>query len=800
MNKSKALILIVIVLTITVISTSTALAADSGAIDTAGEQTCMNLCAAKDYEGASECFKNFRDRGNAYLATAQCALNNYDDSDAVTYAIKAADEKKRWIQWIRRIPGVSSKIKTGGLAECYMLAYVASGGSYESQAISYAKTSGMCMDSPDRQACAEQYLQSKVAQFQTRTGITSRNSGSIESKGVSGQVTDAEGHPIKNAKVTLICGSKKKSKYLDENGRYSFTIKELEINNPLEICREGKLYVKLTYTDPKDNETKFIYKWNNKPVYFYKKFKLNSEADLTQNFQLTEGLPAASYGGEPSDLSQMDDWGISYYEMTRVYEYYRDVLKVDMKYKMPMDVFLFVAGAGSTHFSPAHSNSRIVIMEHDSDKNNSNRPRNREWHEFSHFIQYNNYGKWPQPPNPSAVPEINHMGYSNPNTADSFCEGFAEFMPLMIAKHYGEADWKNYASWGTLDKKIKTWQKYGRDEELAIAATFLDLVDPKDDDQVEIQFMDLWNIIKDYRQSMYVVYTAVKQKFPDQVAQIDAAYIENGFFNDKTNGTGKWEPKESWQNYDHDNVVDFNEPKIDYANETGLNKPWMIRQANEEPGYSANYQRPKRENTVKAPGNFIKTDSKWPYFTAKVTFNGNPEYNYEVRLDNIDGMTFFYVPGWENDADIVIEPAGIQHTSKLEFSVADFEDAGFTPVEQGYYVEHDFGIIGDHNPNENVMTQTLDDDIPYWDTKDQLADEEDYVYEYDEEFLDYEEGADLITADGTTFSSGETGGFPWKWILLAVVVLLVVWKLKKKKGRKSKHDDAEKPQKHNKKK
>ncbi|MBN1502310.1 carboxypeptidase regulatory-like domain-containing protein [Candidatus Woesearchaeota archaeon] len=748
------------------------------------DSNCVQLCNAEDYEGATKCFRESRDPPSAYLATATCAFNAYKDAAAEEYALKAAGSYHEWTTFLNKFG--KTFIYTGGLGETYTLAYVASGGArHESKAMQYLRTSRQCQQADDTELCATQYFNSVVARYQQRNIQGARVAYTKTGQAFQGKITDTEGHPIKHAKITLVCGATTASRYLDANGNYKFTAAELNITSPMQLCTEAKIFVKLEYHDPTDkDEIKFVYLWNSNPVYFYKKFNLASEADLTQNFQLNESLPAAQYGGLPNDLTEIDDFGISYYEMARVYEYYRDILKVDMKYKMPVHVLMFVGGTDSTHYTPEPANSRIVIRDIDSDKSNSNRPKNREWHEFSHFVQYNNYGKWPQPPAGSAVPEVNHNGYSNPNTADSFCEGFAEFMPLMIAKHYGEADWRVYASWGNMDKKIKAWQNYGRSEEMAVSATFLDLVDPKDDDNVEIPFMDLWDIIKDYRQNNYVVYTAVKQKFDKQKDAIDLLYINNGFFNDKTRGNGSWEPKESWHNLNHDNVIDANELRIDYAQEPNLGRPWMIRQDNEEPGYSANYQRAKRENAVRLPGHFIKVNNKVPLYKVKVTFADNPEYNYDTTADNINGMIFFEIPSWENNAKIIVEPIGVKFTKPLEFTSLEFEAAGNKPLEQGYFVEHNFGITDSVPQPAAITTQTLDDDIPYWETKDLVAKPEDYKYTYVEQKADYEKGEKLIS----TNRAAPKSGFFFIWIIVGIALILIVILIlslgKKKKHRK----------------
>ena len=58
-----------------------------------------------------------------------------------------------------------------------------------------------------------------------------------------------------------------------------------------------------------------------------------------------------------------------------------------------------------------------------SDVNNGSRPDNREWHEFGHHFMADAFGNLL----PVDGPRVNHDGYKNTTTSDSWIEGFAEF-------------------------------------------------------------------------------------------------------------------------------------------------------------------------------------------------------------------------------------------------------------------------------------------------------------------------------------------------------------------------------------
>jgi hypothetical protein len=113
-----------------------------------------------------------------------------------------------------------------------------------------------------------------------------------------------------------------------------------------------------------------------------------------------------------------------------------------------------------------------------------------QYHEFSHFAMHTMYGAtWDQ-----MITEKNHGGYANPTTKDSWLEGFAHFMAVVIAnemEHYWAdiPSGKNpalYPMCGSLDADYKAWEKEGKAEEFAMAGVLWDLID---EDRVDEDFL-----------------------------------------------------------------------------------------------------------------------------------------------------------------------------------------------------------------------------------------------------------------------------------------------------------------------
>ncbi|MBU4201945.1 MAG: carboxypeptidase-like regulatory domain-containing protein [Candidatus Altiarchaeota archaeon] len=523
---------------------------------------------------------------------------------------------------------------------------------------------------------------------------------------VTGKITDGAGHAIKHAQVTFNYKKRNYNSTTNDNGEYSFTMP-----SGIEPGQYGRVYVRLQY---EKNETRYFQLINNnKTVWLMKKFYIYDESSLVQDIDMGENLSVSdSYYGHP-DPEHISHFAAMYHHLTEALEFFRDHLGANVNYKLPVQVDTFVAGSG-TYYSP--TSARIVIGYDDSFKTDTDRPMNREWHEFAHHVQYSMYGRWPA--GRSLAGTRNHNGYGNPSTADSFLEGFAEFSAMAIADHYNYSRPDDYASFGSLDIDYRAWTRRGYNEELAVAGILWDLYDVTNDEMVDLQLRDVWDIIRDYHKDFTSVYKAFLKEFPKEKKQIDEIFVRHGFFADMNPGNKKFD-KAFEATYKKGGKYYY----VDYGHDTVLDAPWMTHNENETIGPATSYGRPWRTNAGEIEGNYIKVDNPVPYYIVKVTFDDS-SLDYEMRTENRNGLVYVHVPPAEYGATITVTAEGVGTGNPLTFTAEEFEENLADTLEKGYFVEHDFDISGTiPSLPAGPAAQGMDPNgKPHWEEPDSVAD------------------------------------------------------------------------------
>jgi len=376
--------------------------------------------------------------------------------------------------------------------------------------------------------------------------------------------------PIRHIKVSLSDGKFTNETTTDEEGYFNFT-------RPIAKEKQYNLTVTFSYVINTTTYFSLHYQEGNSSVVTYRRtIIIDSNTDLTQDIALEQYLPQ-HYGG---------DWAKTFASMyvhfTEALEFYMLGLEVDVNFQLPLDIYTFVSEQTSTRYwYDIPGKSYITIDAEKSIHESVYRPRHREYHEFSHFIMHALYQRWPEPAVdlPVEIEEWNHNGYLNPSTADSFVEGFAEFMAAVILEYYREesitipttlpdvnsmsllaADNLLYnTEWSGMEFNAVTYGDNGRAEEKAIAGALWDLYDDKTDycDKTPEELYQL------YQQRL----PQIRKEYNETKASFEAAARDYG----ETGEDAIYPPLEIYT------LDDFRNAKFDDDNATlGFEKVWDV--------------------------------------------------------------------------------------------------------------------------------------------------------------------------------------------------------------------------------
>ncbi len=189
------------------------------------------------------------------------------------------------------------------------------------------------------------------------------------------------------------------------------------------------------------------------------------------------------------------------------------------------------------------------------------RPDNREFHEYGHYIMYRSslggFDAFPPLATNQFKPpyDLNHHGLENSNSTDSWIEGFAEFVSCVISdtmldrseKLYPDA----YFSQGAAIRLennyayAKYLTRYPTYEEFALAALLWDLHDPlnpKDHDGLSMPVEDWWQVMNsngpkllDFK-AVYDAFAEFGVRFPTRLNPDEwaARCVVSELFDDRT--------------------------------------------------------------------------------------------------------------------------------------------------------------------------------------------------------------------------------------------------------------------------
>ena len=494
-----------------------------------------------------------------------------------------------------------------------------------------------------------------------------------------GKVTNAWEKPLQNMVVKLSYAGKEYETTTDLNGDYKIPFQG-------QFGKKAKISFLTQYRDQNGYEY-FKIVWNEltKPFQFDQEFEVTDGKDLRKDFVVQD------------DRNGSESLGYIYYRMSEAVNFYVQVLKLKPE---SVAIAPFIPTIKDSKYLPTQKVIGIAYFDTIFKNYNDNFPvREIEYHEYSHHIMSSVYGKIPQGSADAQVEEINHAGYTNPSTTDSFVEGFAVFMPEVIKDKLGIPNAGVDTKHGSIEENRLAWGAQGYDELFAAAGILWDLydgVDARDGDTVQLTIEQIWMVLKDkYHENMNTVYGVFVKTYPDQKEGIDQIFVNHGFFADTDKGNDTCDPNEPARRNDDDTVSYF----VDIANPVIWDNKKVDGQTTDEKeivGQATNYQRPDRYYPPPKPGHFVKTSGNYPFYKITVAFADHPYLNYELYVEQQEGLIPIAVPPEQYQATIRIEGSGDKITTDapLLFTNREFLSSYSEIIKNGYFREHDFQISG----------------------------------------------------------------------------------------------------------
>ena len=519
----------------------------------------------------------------------------------------------------------------------------------------------------------------------------------------TGTIVDYADRPMKHMEVWITAEGGTYKGTTDAGGNYSIKAEGLEelpstytITTVLRYKKDEKEYFVLILPAGADN-----YYFNVK-----KEVIVNGESDLHCEYVLSKNHPAQGFSPLIRKIL-LDNITTVYHYMSQVVEFY-DSLNLYKDFNIPaVSVRCYDSSEGGTLYYPGRG---IYIAQPDMENSSPEAPHNREWHEYNHHVMYSIYGKWPE--GVADGYRVNHAGFVNASTADSYMEGFAEFMALVTSDHYDLGNGSIYAPIADMDLYYKPWDWRGQAEELSVAGILWKLYDGVYAKEVGSTLEKLWSVMKTYSKDFGEVYEKLIAAFTDKAGTIDALFISHGFFQSAQTGNGEYDLLEPFIDQNSSRRHDTGEVFIDLPiNDKG--KVEVRCEADAKAGYAADAGRPDRRSPLSPVGHFIKTDNAVPYYTVDYEFIGQPELNYSVKTSNREGLIAVVVPPSEYMSTVTVKPWGVTYDNSLSFSSEEFYASYDQNVAQGSFVEHDFKVSGEVHPLEPVGASVLSESLPY---------------------------------------------------------------------------------------
>jgi hypothetical protein len=541
---------------------------------------------------------------------------------------------------------------------------------------------------------------------------------------VKGRLT-AFGRPLKHVRIS--CDGK--DVFTDAEGNYALDagVKDCEFN--LEYVRDGKTYFVIHHQD------------NNDPITYSHTFKVGESGDLSLDELFEE-----SYPGSEAYVS-------AYVHMSEALDFYE---ALGEKFPDTLHVRLFMPDDPDQP-KAYYKGGEIVFQERASVQDAPGR-QVMFYHEFSHYMMESLYGRFPQTEGKGPVKWSNHGGFLNPSSSDSYVEGFAAFMSVVMAEAYGQTvPGKDYSQMSLtqllieagkapitdLETDYTAWERQGRLEEYAVAGVLWDLVDGEEYYRKMIPPEEAYQNYLKWKKETEEFNEYTKREYPGselvEIPEYDRAYFENLKRDDDSveiEAEDVWKVIRSYRGdvsevYDalnerfpgskagiddvfarhgffadtrkgngrHDEYEPYQDKNKNGRYDDG---EYYVDYSGEKPEYvrgmavgsASNYQRPWRKTTQEIQGQYIRTNNEVPYYDVAVVFPTKPHLTYAYRTTNENGRIYLNIPPSGYDATLIIRAEGAKTGRPLSISAEKFNRNYGEYSKRGYIQTHDFRITG----------------------------------------------------------------------------------------------------------
>lgn len=593
---------------------------------------------------------------------------------------------------------------------------------------------------------------------------------------VYGYLKNKDGDPLPYMHVAIFFDNQKKYEgYTDLNGNYEIELKDLRMKENDEINATIVFYFDY-YKDEKNYYRLYYYNSDEqryKEAYMHQKIVITPDENIELNLAITGGRNIGLKCSMPSSHVSMRDYATIYYRMHEAVEFATERLHQNLDHKLPVEVFIGNLD-GNTLYSP--ENSIILIAKSDESYSSSNNPRNREYHEFGHHVMYDIYGSWTGDAGMQGV--VNHDGFINPTSADSFDEGFAEFYALATAKYLGYKDADIYAGFGSLEDNYRPWDARGQLEEFAVASLLWDMIDSNNEpgDSLTMSIDDVWRVIAVKQADVLGYYNAFVKRFPEKSKDFEELFKLHGFFYDTRVGNKEYDIYEPLRDANNNGRYDEGEVFVDLSaslKNVTYDEKFKLNITYEEGfkiGKATNYARPTRSQAVRVDGSYIKVPLDGPrFYKITVDYEDSSREDYSYVVEMMDGLVYMHPRPDAVMATITVEPETKDYTYKEVYSISNTQLLKHIYSNEGaqHFAEPDFKLV--------KLSTTLDP--VYTEDGFEPSFTNDIGKNEDREF---EIASDNLFSSSKKKTSKNNGDFPWFNLLVGVVLLAFIYVYVKK--------------------